>query len=76
MMPATSIEPTVPTIESAGVVPASVRAVMHSVVAVPMMVRAIGTYRVIDIEAGVGSSLVFRSHRLNGAPVRTQLLPG
>ena len=39
--------------------PASTRAVMHSVVAVPMMVRAIGTYRVIAIEAGVGISLVF-----------------
>jgi hypothetical protein len=70
-MPATSVEPTVPTVESAEVVPASVRAVMNSVVAVPMMVRSIGTFGVTDFEARVGSPLVFRSHGLNGAPVRT-----
>jgi hypothetical protein len=58
-MPATSVEPTVPTIESAKVVPASIRTVMHSVVAVPMMVRAIGTYGVFDLETRVGSSFVF-----------------
>ena len=70
-MPATPVEPTVPIIESAEVVPATVGTVMHSVVAVPMMVRSIGTFGVTDFEASVGSSLVFRSHRLNGAPVRT-----
>jgi hypothetical protein len=58
-MPATSVEPAVPTVESAEVVPATVGTVMHSVVAVPMMVRSIGTFRVTDFEASVGSPLVF-----------------
>jgi|HubBroStandDraft_2_1064218.scaffolds.fasta_scaffold41504_3 hypothetical protein len=48
---------------------------MHAVMAMPMMVGAIGTLD-IDIQAGVGSTLIIRSHGLNRAPVRTQLLPG
>jgi hypothetical protein len=57
-MPATSVETALPTIESAKVVAASIHTVMHTVVAVPMMVRVIGTYRVFDLEARVGSSFV------------------
>jgi hypothetical protein len=56
-MPAASVKPSVPTIESAKVVPTSIRAVMHSVVAVPMMV-AIGTYGIFDPEARVCGSFV------------------
>jgi hypothetical protein len=58
-MPTTPVEPIVPAIESAEVVPATVGTVMDFVVAVPMMVRSIGTFGVTDFEASVGSSLVF-----------------
>jgi hypothetical protein len=57
-MPAASVEPAVPAIESAKVVPASVRTMMHSVVAVPLMVRTIGSYGVFDPEARVCNSFV------------------
>jgi hypothetical protein len=49
MMPATSIEPTVvAAVETAGVMPARVATMMHTIVTMPLMVGTIQTFRQIE----------------------------